>query len=109
MPNVGNFNSGDGDRGPSWYDVADGLRRLRRLHGGSLVLRLEPSFGVNGRWGIRAVVCSETYPHGFGFGGYGPAYPAGSKTLSAACWRALFDAEVSSVDVGHLQSDMGLF
>lgn len=104
-----NFNSGDGERGPGWYDVAEGLRRLRRHHGSDLALRIEPSFGVNGRFGLRAVVYCEAYPHGFAYAGYGPAYPYGCKTFSATCWRAVFHAEQSEGVVEHLQNDMGLF
>lgn len=108
MPNAGNFNSGDGERGPGWYDVYDGLRRLRARYGADVELRLQPRHSVNGRWGIAAMVYGNVAGSVLGSAGYGPAFNDGCKTLSAACWRAVFEAECEAESVGYLQGDLGL-
>lgn len=95
VPNAGNFNGGDGDRGPGWFDVYDGLRRLEKRLGVDVRLQLGAVRSVNGKWGIRAVVYVAGLPRESWAGGYGAAFPGGCRTLASACWRAVFNAETS--------------
>lgn len=87
------FNSGDGERGPGWYDVFAALQRLRTAHGSDVQLRITTSSSVRNQWGLYAVVRRDGCPTIFGCCGYGNAYPNGARTLSAACYVALAKAE----------------
>lgn len=93
MPTHVNWNSGDGERGPGWFDVYDGLKRLRADSGCHVRLGIEPSGSVNGLWGLRAVVYLPNELTEVGACGYGRAYPNGAKTLAAACFQAVYRAE----------------
>lgn len=83
------FNSGDGERGPGWYDCNVHLRDVYLQSGGRIRLYIEPVAAVNGKWGLRVVVRMVGSLEPVAFGGYGPAYPGGSKTLASAVFLAL--------------------
>lgn len=83
------FNSGDGERGPGWYDVQLLLRELYVKSGGRTRLQIQPVTPTNGKWGMRVVVRMVGSISEIGAGGYGTAYPGGSKTLASACFLAL--------------------
>lgn len=83
------FNSGDGERGPGWYDVNVHLRDVYLQSGGRIRLAIEPVASVNAKWGLRVVVRMVGNISPIGTGGYGPAFAGGSKTLSSACFLAL--------------------
>lgn len=102
MPSKAGWKAADGDYGPGWYDVYDGLKRLSSVAGLELRLGIETVTGKGGSWGLRAVVRSSDIPHELGAGGYGKAYVDGAKTFSAACWRAVFAAEIELERLGFV-------
>lgn len=83
------FNSGDGERGPGWYDVNLHLRDVYLQSGGRVRLSIEPVASVNGKWGLRVVVRMAGHVSPLGVQGYGTAYTGGSKTLASACFVAI--------------------
>lgn len=93
-------NSGDGDRGPGWVDVYDGLRRLRAQFGRDVTLCIDTSASVNNRWGLRALVYLSGREAPIGICGYGWAYPNGAKTFASACFLAVVRAEGFASSVG---------
>lgn len=102
------FNSGDGERGPGWYDVFTALARLRQKHGSDIQLCLQPSTGVRNQWGLYAVVRRDSQPTIFGACGYGNAYPNGPRTLSSACFVALYRAEEALDELGTVPVATGV-
>lgn len=107
MPKSVYFNSGDGERGPGWYDVFAALKRIRETFGGDVQLRIVTSSSVRNQWGLYAVVRRDSHPTIFGACGYGNAYPNGARTLSAACYVALAKAENHLNEHGAIPSAGG--
>lgn len=87
------YNSGDGERGPSWYDVHVLLARLQSRTNGRVRCQLEPVTSSYPKWGLRVVVRLVGSLEPIAYGGYGSAYQGGSKTLASAHWLALTRAE----------------
>jgi hypothetical protein len=106
VPSRGNYNTIEGDGGPGWYDVYDGIRSLRALVDDHMQLFILPVKAGNDRWGLRAVVRSEFAAHDLGAGGFGRAYPDGAKTMAAACWRATFAARIEAERLGLILPGM---
>lgn len=85
-------NSGDGDRGPGWYDVHSLLVRLQAQTNNRIRLILEQTTSSYPKWGFRVVVRVVGVSQPIAYYGYGTAYPGGAKTLAAACFTALWRA-----------------
>lgn len=87
------FNSGDGERGPGWFDVHGLLTRLQGRTGGRIRPILMPVNAAYPKWGLRVEIRMVGVGEPIAYGGYGTAYTAGSKTLAACYWLALTRAE----------------
>lgn len=86
-------NSGDGERGPGWYDVYSRLAELQIKCGGRVRPYIEPIKAAYPKWGLRVVIRVVGVREPIAFYGYGTAYPGGAKTLAAAYFLALVRAE----------------
>jgi len=87
-----NNNSGDGERGPGWYDVHSELRRIRDRYGSIVRLDIGVSNSFDHRWGLYACVRVCASGQILGASGYGSSYPNGARTLASACYVALVKA-----------------
>ena len=99
------FNSGDGERGPGWYDVHVLLARLQSRTDGRIRCQLVPVTAAYPKWGLRVVIRLVGTIEPIAYGGYGTAYPGGSKTLASAHWVALTRAEeyLDAAGIGRVE------
>jgi len=100
-----NNNSGDGERGPGWYDVASEVRRLSSWHGDRIELLVTTGTSVNDRWGLYVSVRVQSTGEILGACGYGPSFPAGARTMASACFIALVKAWERSELHGRTRDD----
>ncbi len=92
--NVGKtaLNSGDGERGPGWYDVSILLREIALKSGGRARLVYDAVTPSGYKWGIRVFVRMVGMHNPIGAASYGPVFTQGSKTMASAIYLALFRA-----------------
>lgn len=86
-------NSGDGERGPGWYDVYCRLAELQVRCAGRLRPYISPTKAAYPKWGLRVVIRLVGVREPIAYYGYGNAYISGAKTLAAAYFLALVRAE----------------
>lgn len=86
-------NSGDFERGPSWYDVFDLLSRLESRTDGRIRPVIASVKSAYPKWGLRISIRVVGLRDPIAHAGYGSAYQGGCKTLAAAYWLALTRAE----------------
>ena len=98
-------NSGDSERGPSWYDVYDLLGRLESRTDGRIRPLITSVKSAYPRWGVRVAIRMVGLREPIAFAGYGSAYPGGCKTLAAAFWLALTRAEEHLDAIGVSSDD----